>query len=186
MTAKVPPKATPSKAAAPPAGKPQFKRYGPKAVGTFVPGLTRKAFEKYGFSAAALITDWAAIVGRDLAAYTSPERLKWPKGVDAYQETASDARGRPGATLVLRVDAARALEVQYKTQQIIERINAYFGYRAVSDIRLLQAALERPAPRKRPPLQPKDAVSLPTIADEGLRAALEKLGAGIKARNRKS
>ena len=179
MIAKVPPKP-------PPPAKPKFKRMGPKAVGTFVPGLTRKAFEKYGFSAAALITDWATIVGKDLAGYTSPERLKWPKGVEAYQETASDARGRPGATLMLRVDAARALDVQYKTQQITERINAYFGYRAVSEIRLLQAALERPEVRKVTRPQPRDAVSLPAIADAGLRAALEKLGAGVKAKNRKN
>lgn len=180
MNARVPPK--------PPAApaKPKFRRLGPKAVGTFVPGLTRKAFEKYGFSAAALITDWATIVGGDLAGYTSPERLKWPKGVEAYQETANDARGRPGATLVLRVEFARALDVQYKTLQIIERINAYFGYRAVSDIRLLQAALPRADTRKLARPQPRDAVSLPAIADEGLRAALEKLGAGVKAKNRKN
>ena len=33
--------------------------FGAKTVGSFLPGLTRKAFEKYGFSAATLITDWA-------------------------------------------------------------------------------------------------------------------------------
>ena len=37
--------------------------FGVKAVGSFVPRLTRKAFEKYGFSAATLITDWPTIVG---------------------------------------------------------------------------------------------------------------------------
>ena len=36
-----------------------------KAVGSFVPQLTRKAFEKYGFSTATLLTDWAVIVGPD-------------------------------------------------------------------------------------------------------------------------
>ena len=34
-----------------------------------------------GFAAAALITDWALIVGKDVAGYTAPERLKWPRGV---------------------------------------------------------------------------------------------------------
>jgi hypothetical protein len=34
-----------------------------RAVGAFLPRLTRKAFEKYGFSAATLLTDWPAIVG---------------------------------------------------------------------------------------------------------------------------
>ena len=101
------------------------------AVGAFLPSLTRKAFEKYGFSTAALLTDWSAIVGADLAVYTLPERLRWPKGVEAYGEVDDAARGRPGATLVLRVDGARVLDVQYQRAQIIDRINAYFGYRAI-------------------------------------------------------
>ena len=179
MKAKVP-----AKPAAAPA-KPRFKYHGSKAVGAFVPGLTKAAFEKYGFSAAALITDWAAIVGKDLAAYTSPEHMKWPRSVDAYQATASGQKGRPGATLLLRVDAARALEVQYKTQQIAERINAYFGYRAISEIRLQQAATPRSEPRRRAVPQANDAVSLPTVTDEGLRTALEKLGTGVRAKARK-
>lgn len=114
-----------------------------KAVGSFVPGLTRKSFEKYGFSTATLLTDWTHIAGRDLASFTLPERLKWPRNVEAYEDVADAERGRPGATLVLRVDGPRAIEVQYQSNQIIERINAHFGYRAVSEIRFLQAPLER-------------------------------------------
>lgn len=114
-----------------------------KAVGSFVPGLTRKSFEKYGFSTATLLTDWTHIAGRDLASFTLPERLKWPRNVEAYEDVADADRGRPGATLVLRVDGPRAIEVQYQSNQIIERINAHFGYRAVSEIRFLQAPLEK-------------------------------------------
>ncbi|MFT7574894.1 MAG: hypothetical protein ACI9XZ_001264 [Alphaproteobacteria bacterium] len=114
-----------------------------KAVGSFVPGLTRKSFEKYGFSTATLLTDWTIIAGKDLASFTLPERLKWPRNVEAFEETKDDARGRPGATLVLRVDGPRAIEVQYQTGQIIERINAHFGYRAVSEIRFIQAPIDK-------------------------------------------
>ena len=156
----------------------------PRSVGAFVPGITRAAFEKYGFSAAALITDWAQIVGGDLAGYTAPERLKWPKSVDADAKTDKSAKGRPGATLVLRVEAARALDVQYRVAQITDRINAYFGYRAIAEIRLLQAPLTRPAASRAVRPTAGDAVPLPAIADDGLRAALEKLGAGVRAKNR--
>ena len=100
-----------------------------RAVGTYVPKLTHKAFEKYGFAAAALITDWAMIVGKDIAAYTAPERLKWPRGVGIRDDVDDGAAGRPGATLIVRVEPARALDVQYKAQQILERINGHFGYR---------------------------------------------------------
>ena len=112
-----------------------------RAVGTYVPKLTHKAFEKYGFAAAALITDWAMIVGKDVAAYTAPERLKWPRGVGIRDDVEEGTEGRPGATLIVRVEPARALDVQYKGQQLIERINGHFGYRAVAELRILQAPL---------------------------------------------
>ena len=35
-----------------------------KSVGELVPALTRPAFEKYGFPAAAILTNWEAIAGR--------------------------------------------------------------------------------------------------------------------------
>ena len=163
--------------------------FGVKAVGSFLPGLTRKAFEKYGFSAASLITDWPAIVGRELAASTAPERLKWPRQVERGEDDsapsgpASASRGRPGATLVLRVDGAHALTVQYGARQIIERINAYFGYAAVAELRIVQAPVGEglpPARPERPRLEPLTA-EVAGVADAGLRDALARLGAGIRA-----
>jgi hypothetical protein len=161
-----------------------------RAVGSFVPRLTRKAFEKYGFSSAALLTDWAAIVGGEIASYTQPERLKWARGVEAYGEVEHGAEGRPGATLVLRVDGPRAIELQYKSRQILERINAYFGYRAVAEMRFVQAPIER---RRRPTatLQPS-AIAAPAspsadiaaVTDDALRAALARLQANVLAQRR--
>lgn len=170
-----------------------------KTVGSFVPRLTRPAFEKYGFSAATLITDWATIVGADIARYTAPERLKWPRRVE--DETADANRGRPGATLFLGVAEGRGLDVQYKTRQLIERINSYFGYAAISDLRIVQiATLPNTAKSGDPltlgalakgglaPAQPAalkaatQLVELSGVADEGLRAALERMAAGLVSR----
>ncbi len=158
-----------------------------RAVGTYVPKLTHKAFEKYGFAAAALLTDWAVIVGADVAQYTAPERLKWPRGVDIGGDVEDGAQGRPGATLIVRVDPARALDAQYKAQQIIERINSHFGYRAVGELRILQAPLpeERaraPSEAPRAPVTPNTAPELAGIADERLRTALANLKSGLTQR----
>ncbi len=155
-----------------------------RAVGSFVPKLTRKAFEKYGFSAATLLTDWAAIVGKELAAFTAPERLKWPRNIAIREDVEAGAEGRPGATLVLRVDPARALDVEYKGRQILERINGYFGYRAIAEMRILQAPLAKTAAPKLAPQAPPPvaAPELASIADERLRAALTRLKSGLMAR----
>jgi len=158
-----------------------------RAVGSYVPKLTHKAFEKYGFAAAALITDWAIIVGEQVAAYTAPERLKWPRGVGLGEEAEDGDCGHRGATLIVRVEPARALDVQYRAQQLIERINGHFGYRAVAELRILQAPLlERAAPVRSGGVSSMSvscpAPELAGIADERLRAALTTLKSGLMRR----
>lgn len=162
-----------------------------KAVGSYVPSLTKPAFERYGFSAATVITDWATIVGADIARYTMPERLKWPKRVEWSGDDVADAdRGRPGATLILAVASGRALDVQYKCGQLVERINAYFGYRAIADIRIVQVPAIKPQAAGRLPM-PVAATPVPAppprqelvgIAEPSLRAALERMAEGLIAR----
>jgi hypothetical protein len=151
-----------------------------------VPRLTKPAFEKFGFSAATLITDWATIVGPSIAAYASPERLKWPK---LPPKAAEAGEARPPATLVLAVDPGRALDVQYRARQIVDRINAYFGYRAVGDVRIVQGAL-RPvdlgsiAPKggatRRQAAPPAE---VDAVGDERLRSALARMAEGLAQRS---
>ena len=156
-----------------------------RSVGSFVPRLTQKAMQKYGFSTAALLTDWATIVGKDLAGYTSPLKLKWPRAAETSGETTAEEAGRPGAVLHLQVDAARALDVQYKRAMIVERINGYFGYRAIGELRIVQAPIA-PLP---PAAMPRDVMAkarpgldLGNITDDRLRDALERLQRGMAKR----
>lgn len=170
-----------------------------KAVGSYVPGLTKKAFERFGFCAAALITDWEKIAGSRIAAYTEPQRLKWPRLQGGSDAAAME--GRPGATLVIKVDPARALDAEYAAAQIIDRINAYFGYRAVAELRLVQApvsatgnrqpaagvsatGIRHPASGTTPTSTvPAAGCRLPVAGTDPLAAALARLAAGVAARH---
>ena len=154
-----------------------------KSVGEFVPALMRPAFEKYGFPAAAILTDWAAIAGTELAAFTAPERLKW------LRKSSSDTDGGgQAATLILRVDGPRALEVEHLRPRLIERINASFGYRAVADIRVLQAPLiRRDAPKTRTaPPQPASMAVFADLKEDRVKEALARIAAGIEAARQKN
>jgi hypothetical protein len=159
--------------------------FGTKAIGSLVPGIARKAFQKYGFSAATLLTDWAAIAGRELAQYAAPERLKWPRCERGEDDEAGEAprdKRRAGATLVLRVDGARALDVEYKSRQIVERINSYFGYPAIAELRIVQAPVVAPfAPRPPRPSPAPLWSEVAGVAEEPLRNALARLGAEVRA-----
>ncbi len=161
-----------------------------KAVGAFVPALTRKAFEKFGFSTASLVMDWPRIAGPDLAQWTTPERVTWPQRL-ATAELADEGDGRAGATLALRVDPARALDVEYRTRQLVERINGYFGYRAIEKLRLLQVPLTaHPTAPATPAASSRSAPGRPAVlpghhdCDEPLARALARLRAGVMGSDR--
>lgn len=182
-------------------GRPDFTPRGgrghvtARTIGALTPRVTKVAFQKFGFATAQLIADWPGIVGERLAATTAPDRIRWPRrpGDPAAGDDAGAAAGpRSAATLVIRVEPAVALDVQYKTALILDRINAYFGYRAVAELRIVQGAvaaspktdtaMRQSAPRAR--ADTPAPVSLAGITDDGLKAALEKMQIGLRSRRR--
>ncbi|MGH6865016.1 MAG: DUF721 domain-containing protein [Methyloceanibacter sp.] len=159
---------------------------GARAIGSFAAKALDPAARARGFATTSLLTDWPAIVGRELAQFTMPDKVVWPRRREE-SETGDAKKGRrgDGAVLVLRVDGPRAIEVQHRSGQILERVNTYFGYRAVTEMRLLQAPVVRAAKRgsRRPMPAPADALPAHAgIEDEGLRKALSRLGATTRRR----
>lgn len=149
------------------------------AIGNFVPDVTRKAFEKHGFPAGRLAADWTAIVGPSLAHFTRPEKIKWPRPPEAAEEAEA-----AGATLVLRVDGARALEVQYRAAQIMEKINGFLGYRAITEIRLVQAPIvcrmgRLPQQKLRP--RPREVIGQGVTSGSPLTNALDRLALAVSS-----
>ena len=160
-------------------------KYGARAIGSYVARALDPAARARGFATTALLTDWPAIVGRELARFTMPDRVIWPRRRE--EEVNMPARGRKaeGATLVLRIEGPRAIEVQHRSGQILERVNGYFGYRAVTEMRFLQAPIARVRKERRAQRPPLPAYSLPAsagIENETLARALSRLGAATKAR----
>jgi hypothetical protein len=83
------------------------------------------------------------------------------------------------------VEGPRAIEVQHRSGQILERVNTYFGYRAVVEMRILQAPVARQASPPPSPALPLDPDALPPsaeIEDSELRSALLRLGSAAKTR----
>jgi hypothetical protein len=122
------------------------------------------------------VTRWSEIVGTEIAAHSEPIKIQWPRG------TGQQIRS-PGI-LVLRVEGPAAIEIQHLGAVICERVNRFFGWRAVERLAFRQSPLRRSAeqPRRRndgsAALQL--AATMPEIADEELRQALGRLLAGLK------
>jgi len=172
------------------ASAPKRRAQGLKSIGGFAATSLEPAARARGFTTMALLEQWDGIVGASAARYTKPDRLIWPRQPsNAPEDEAKPARKRPeGATLVLRVDGPRSIEVQYKAQQIMERVNSFFGYRAVVEMRIKQAPvgrLERPKPQAPLPPDPSVLPEEAEIEDGALRDALVRLGTAAKrSRNR--
>jgi hypothetical protein len=167
--------ATPSKGAGDkPAEAPRAG--GVRHLAALLPRLTKTALGKRGFAEGGIVADWPAIVGPDLAAVSLPERLAFPQGA------------RREGTLHVRVAGALALELQHLEPQVIERINSYFGYRAVARLRIRQAPmpLRRARGPAAAPLDPQAArqvdSAVAAVADPALRAALAGFGKALRSR----
>ena len=150
---------------------------GPRALATVLPKVAEPALRKRGFSAVEIITNWREIVGPELAEETAPERLSFPRGARSH------------GTLHITAPGAVALEMQHLEPIILERINTYFGYGAVSRLAMTQGKARSNRRRKKPAAPVTRAVNpirqgeiedgTRTIEPEPLRDALRGLGKSI-------
>jgi hypothetical protein len=148
-----------------------------KPLSVLLSDVFSDAFAKQGFAARELVTRWAEIAGPEIAAYSEPLKMQWPRPVEGQPQEP--------ATLVLRVEGPMALEIQHSSDVILQRVNRFFGWSAVGRLALRQAPLsrrERPKPARAPDpaAVAKIAETLSAVEDEELRAALARLGASIK------
>ena len=152
-----------------------------KPVAQAVDRLTKGLLGKHGFTHAAIATKWPEIVGDNIARHSQPEKIVFSRD------------GATGGTLHLKIDSgAFATELQHLEPQIVERINTFFGYRAVVRIKLIQGPLPQtgrtyadehpePAPLSEAEIQ-ELAGTVATVDDPELQEALERLGEKISGR----
>lgn len=144
-----------------------------RAIAAEVPKIAGAVLGKRGFAEAQLVAQWPAIIGDSLAAGVIPEKLSFPRGE------------RRDGTLHLRVAPGLGLEVQHREPVLIERINAFFGYRAVARLALKQGPPAAAAPAA-PPKRKLEAAErqllardLAAIDDDALKTALQRLGEAV-------
>ena len=154
-------------------------------TGGFVQTSLRKATEKRGFVEIRLLTHWPEIVGEATASICRPVKVGY-------------GRQGFGATLTLLTNGANAPMLQADLPKIRERVNACYGYAAISQIRVTQTAATgfaealtefRTAPRaEKPRPDPAKVAELETqvatIESNALRSALAALGRNILTRSK--
>ena len=127
-----------------------------------------------GFAVSRLISHWHDIVG-DLSDWCRPTDIHFARG------------SRNNGNLKLQIASGRGPQAQALTAQIINAVNATFGYQAVSRITLVQSLVpERKITQTQKPAKISDAEDiwaldekLKDIKSPELRAALRRLGGPV-------
>ncbi|KAB0679560.1 DUF721 domain-containing protein [Aureimonas leprariae] len=136
----------------------------PQPVGEAVSALLDPVLRRKAGMTIGLLDAWPEIVGARLEAVTRPEKLVWPP-----ETGAKDARLRP-AVLVVACESAAALRLQHESGEIVQRINVFFGYRAVDRLRILQKPVAVTRPSRKPSLR-----GLSEAEEEALKAMTERI-----------
>jgi hypothetical protein len=152
--------------------------YGLKALGGIAGPTMRVAAGRKGVADPRLLMNWTEIVGNELAAICQPMKINHGSGMAL------------GGNLILAVDRARASEVEHQLRVVQERVNSFFGYRAVADVRITQTvdieslrfdAVKFVEKRPEPTSAERKRVAKITaqIESDALKAALSRLGENV-------
>ena len=147
-----------------------------KRSGKLLSQRIRQATESRGFAVSRVVTHWVEIVGEDLAEIALPVEISY-------------GRQGFGATLTVLTTGAQAPMLEMQKEKLREKVNAAYGYNAISRVRLTQTAATGFAEGQvafagkpkatEPPLDEvtrKHASAMAeNVNDEGLRDALATL-----------
>ena len=146
-------------------------------AGSLAPGALKSAGAKRGFAELRLLTEWTAVVGEALSRVCRPVKVSYSRSGPGL-----------GATLIVTAEGARAPEIEMEKARIIERVNAFYGYRAVSRLSIDQSRMGMVAAHGMAEAATEwtgrgvDPEPVEGVEDERLALALARLGANVSAR----
>jgi hypothetical protein len=144
--------------------------YGPRALVSLLPNVTRQTYRKHNPASAQIVADWEIIVGPKVAAMTVPRRLD--RGV-----------------LTIACAGPAAMDLHYMGVEVIKRINTHLGGQPVHSLKFTQAGMPPRSPPTRP--SPPEAIleaeaAVADLPDGDLKSALAALGRVVIGRSKHS
>ena len=138
---------------------------GLRAFGHTLPRGIRGILKKNGYNYLEIISKWNLLVGKDISNFCYPKSIKMKNG-------------NKDGTLVLAVERGNEITVEYSKKEIINKINSYFGYKLINEIRLHAVNLTNSKKRERS--TPKNSTKkmkekINEITSESIRNSLSQL-----------
>ena len=96
---------------------------GLRPFGNTLPRGVKGILKKNGYNYSEIISKWNILMGKDISNCSYPKSIKMKKG---------DSNG----TLVLAIKRGDEINIEYSKKEIINKINSYFGYKLINEIKL--------------------------------------------------
>ena len=88
-----------------------------------IPKTLKKHLRKSGYNYSNIVDNWTRMVSKKISDACYPITIKTEKGVK-------------DTTLVLNVVHGKEMEIEYAKNEIIDKINSFFGYNCISKVTL--------------------------------------------------
>jgi hypothetical protein len=96
---------------------------GLRSFGSTLPRGIKGILKRNGYNYSEIVSKWKVLVGKNISDFSYPKSIKIEKN------------SRSG-TLIVGVKRGNEITVEYSKEQIINKINSYFGYKLISNVRL--------------------------------------------------
>jgi len=110
-------------------------------LGWYVNKITKSFFNKQGFAQNYILENWDSIVGPSFIEKSLPIKLQIEK---------------IGGYLVIACDGSTALELEYLKEDIIKKINSYYGFQAINKIKFQNLPIQNDIKNKKSEKNEKD------------------------------
>ncbi len=88
-----------------------------------IPHGFKGILKKNGYNFSSVVDNWTKMVGKEISNICYPQNIKISRDVK-------------NGLLILNVLHGKELEIEYKKKEIIEKINVFFGYDYIKEIKL--------------------------------------------------
>ncbi len=149
---------------------------------TFIQGLRpfskslpqglKKLLKKGSYNFSNIVDNWTKMVGKNLSDACYPSTVKMGKEMN-------------NGTLVLNVIHGNEVTVEYSKQEIMDKINSFFGFNCIKEVKL-KVVQEKKSLKNNLPLNEiklNYSNKLENIKNEGLKKTLNKLIEAYNAKN---
>jgi hypothetical protein len=97
---------------------------GLRSFGNTLPRSVKSVLKKNGYNYSEIINKWSKLVGKEISTFSYPKSIKMNKG-------------NTNGTLMLAVERGNEITIEYSKRDIINKINSYFGYQLINEVRLI-------------------------------------------------